>query len=122
MPSSIPIHKFLLDENVRIELFKLLKNLGLDVMYVPNGTSDKRIAEFSKTKKQILVTNDTDFEDYSKDQVFAIILLRIPQSDKESLLATFQKLINEITTFEGKLVVLMPNKWEQIPLFQEVEN
>lgn len=122
MPSSTPGHKFLLDENVRTELLELLKINGFDVKYVPKGARDKKVAEISKTEDRILVTNDTDFEEYGKDQVFAIILLRIPQSDKESLLKSFQKLINDIDVFEGKLIMLMLNRWEQVPLFQEVEN
>lgn len=55
MPSSTPALKFLLDENVKKVLY------------------------------QFLVTNDWDFEWYTKDQIYSVIILRIPQYDSKSL-------------------------------------
>lgn len=66
MSSSIPTQGFLLDENVRIELFRHLKEKGFDVKLMPKSTPDSRF-----------------------------------------------------TSFEGKLIVLEPNKWQDFLLTEE---
>lgn len=120
MSSSTPTLKFLLDENVRIELFRHLKAKGFDVKLMPKSTPDSRLVNLSKREKLIIVTNDEDFTDYSKGEVFCVIWLRIPQSDPQTLILSFVKLISEFSGFEGKLIVLEPNKWEDFPLGEEV--
>ena len=61
MSSSIPKIRFLLDENVRIELVRFLKSNNIAIKQLPKGTSDKALAAFSKQENMILVTNDEDF-------------------------------------------------------------
>lgn len=120
MSSSIPTLRFLLDENVRIELFRHLKVKAFDVKFIPKSTPDSRLANLSKREKLILVTNDEDFTDYSKDEVFCVVWLRIPQSDPQTLISSFVKLLSEFTSFEGKLIVLESNKWKDFPLTEEI--
>lgn len=83
---------------------------------MPKSTPDSGLANLSKREKLIIVTNDEDFTDYSKGEVFCIVWLRIPQSDPQTLISSFVKLLSEFTSFEGKLIVLKPNKWEDYPL------
>ncbi len=120
MSSLILTQKFLLDENVRIELLRHLKVKGYDVKFMPKSTPDSRLANLSKREKLIIVTNDEDFTDYSKDKVFCVVWLRIPQSDPQTLISSFVKLLSEFTSFEGKLIVLEPNNWEDFPLTEDV--
>lgn len=81
MSSSIPTLGFLLDENVRIELFRYLKHKEFNVKLAPKSTPDSRLANLSKREKLIIVTNDEDFTDYLRGEVFCVVWLRIPQSD-----------------------------------------
>lgn len=116
MSYSIPNLKFLLDENVRIELSRLLKNQGLDFRLAPKGAPDKQLAAISKIEKRILITNDEDFQWYTKSQIHCVIWLWIPQNDPKSLISSFNKLIKECKDFRGKLIVLHPNDWKNYPL------
>src|SRR3989338_5273333 len=88
--------KFLLDENVRKELLVFLKQQGLDAVFKPKMLSDGTLAEFSKSEQRILVTNDKHFADSSKfpsEKVFSVVWLRVPQDKPESLLASFNILL-----------------------------
>lgn len=121
MSSLTPKTKFLLDENVRIELFKFLQTRGLDAEFSPKGISDSQIASLSKKERKVLITNDADFAEYSNDKVFAVVWLRIPQNDPQSLTSSFAKLIDELKNFEGKLIILEKNKWTNFPLTIDVK-
>ena|SRR3989338_9894599 len=118
MSSSTPSpkFKFLLDENVRIDLYKFLQSNGFDIKAAPKGTSDSSLASLSKTEKRILVTNDEDFAEYSNDSLFSVIWLKIPQNDPESLISSFTKLLKEFSKFSSRLVVLEAENWKDFPL------
>ena len=107
--------KFLLDENVRHELFVFLKSKGWDVKFVPKGSTDREVARLSKRERRVLVTNDADFtipELYSAKDLFAVVWLRLPQADKEGLLETFALLLGKVKDFAGKVVILRFKSWE----------
>src|SRR4051794_23692226 len=116
MSSSIPNHKFLIDENVHRKLYKFLKDRNFDVKLAPNGTADKNLAQLSKTESRILVTNDEDFTYYADNVLYSVIWLKLPQGDDEGLTTSFEILIKEFTNFSGKLVILEKNKWTEHPL------
>lgn len=120
MPLSTPNLKFLLDENVRIELSRFLKKQKLDFKLTPKGSTDKQVASISKTEQRILVTNDEDFQWFTKDQIYSIIWLWIPQNDPKSLISSFKKLIKECKVFSGKIITLTPKDWNEAYLYEEV--
>ena len=115
MPSSTrtPISKFLIDENVRRELYKFLKQKGVDVKLTTKGCSDQTLSDISKSEKRIIVTNDEDFSKYSQDQVRAVIWLKIPQNEEATLLKSFDKLLAAKKDFAGKLIILHDERWEE---------
>lgn len=119
MSSSTQSLKFLLDENVRGELFAFLKSKGLQVEISPKGAKDNYLAEFSKKKGLIFVTNDFDFSEYTSDEIYGVVLLVIPQNDSNTLQESFFRLISECKDFQGNLILLYPNNWEVIPFFEE---
>lgn len=121
MSSSTPNLKFLLDENVRTELSKLLTQTGFDVKTVPKAFTDNQVAVISKTENRILITNDRDFTEYSEDEIFSVVFLQIPQNDPKSLQISFKKLLRKVKDFKGKLIILKIGKWEEFPLGQEIE-
>lgn len=116
MSLSTPTPKFLLDENVRIELFRFLKTKKHDVACAPKGATDKEIARQSLEQRYILVTNDEDFCWYAESEIFGVVWLRLPQHDAELLCNSFAKLLSECKQFGGKLILLKPNIWDEVPL------
>lgn len=114
-----PNHKFLVDENVRIELYEFLKDNGFDVIHSPKSAPDTLLTSISKTQKRILITNDEDFSEYSEDKVFSVVWLRIAQNDPNTLIYSFGKLLGEIKDLAGKLIILKAKSWEAFPLGEE---
>lgn len=119
MSSSIPNHKFLLDENVRLDLYKFLTSQGFDVKLAPKTGKDSVLASISKKDSLIIVTNDSDFQYFTKQQVFSVVLLNIPQHEGKILISSFVKLLSEFDNFPGRIVVLKPNSWEDFPLIKK---
>jgi len=56
MSSSL---KFLLDENIPIEVKKFLESKGFLAEYVPKGVVNSKVASLAKEKKLILLTRDS---------------------------------------------------------------
>ncbi len=114
--------KFLADENVDFRLVKTLKQQGMDIILKPKGSSDEKIAEFSKSEERILITNDEDFTKFSKESVFSVAWLRIPQRKIESLISSFSRMLKEKTKpsdFEGFLIALKEDNFETSALSTE---
>jgi predicted nuclease of predicted toxin-antitoxin system len=120
MSSPPPVHKFLLDENVHRRLYRFLSEKTIDVILVPKGATDKQVATISRKEQRILVTNDEDFTEYTKEQIFSVIWLRIPQNEPQSLLMSFEKLIREISDFSERLFILKPKTWDSFPLGEQI--
>ncbi|OGY22762.1 MAG: hypothetical protein A2172_03950 [Candidatus Woykebacteria bacterium RBG_13_40_15] len=116
MSLSTQRSKFLLDENVRVELANFLKSKNFDIKLAPKSVSDSTLALISKKEKRIFVTNDEDFVDCDRDTIFSLVWLRVPQNDAELLIKSFNKLLEEFSDFSGNFVVLEPNTWESSPL------
>ena|SRR3989344_4505149 len=116
MLSSTPTQKFLLDENVKLTLFKLLTEARFDVRLVSKSSSDTKVALVSKTENRALVTNDEDFIYYTGSRVYSVIWLKIPQQDTGALLKSFTKMLKSIKDFSGKLVILKEDDWDISPL------
>ena len=121
MSSSTPFLKeprFLLDENVRVELDEFLISVKVDFIRLPPSTPDTIIAERSRKEERIIVTNDEDFANVPKGKVFAVVWLKIPQKDVTALITSFQKLLNEHSAFKEQLVILNTNAWKAVPLLE----
>ena len=116
MSSSTPSLRFLLDENVRIELARWLRAHPFDVRRAPRSTPDPRLAAWSKSERRIVVTNDEDFCTYGQGEIYAVVWLRIPQSDVEALISSFRKLVAECAHFADQLILLRVGAWRAVPL------
>jgi len=111
--------KFLLDENVRIELAEFLKTTGTDAVRVPKGLKNGQIAALSVREGRIVVTNDEDFTAFPKSAIHGVVWLRIPQEAPDVLVRTFSKLLDSGEGFDGRLVMVWPERWEAFPLLIE---
>ena len=105
MSSSTPI-RFLLDENVRIELDAFLAGKSVDFIRAKKGSSDAALAKLSLRERRIVVTNDTDFAYLRRSQVFGVVLLRVPQGNVHALLETFASLLAQEKSYRGVCIVL----------------
>lgn len=105
--------KFLLDENVRIELYKFLREKGVDVKLASKGLNNGKLAEFCMSEQRILITNDGDFSQMSANKVYGVIWLKIPQNDPVGLVKQFSTILrSERVSFKGQLVMLWENKFK----------
>lgn len=120
MSSLTPSHRFLLDENVRSDLYKFLMLRGLDVTTAPRSAPDSLLASLSKKEKRILVTNDEDFGGYTEDKLFSVVLLKIPQNNGQILIDSFTKMLSECDNFVSKLIVLKVGAWKAVPLIRKL--
>lgn len=115
MSSSTPI-RFLLDENVRIELTTLLSEQNIDFTVAKKSSGDKTLASISVAEERIVVTNDTDFSDIRKGDVFGVVWLRLPQNDPELLVKEFSAMLAEKPRYADSLVILAREKRRVVPL------
>jgi len=106
MSSSTHKTKFLLDENVRIELLRFLKDEGYDATFVRKGATDREVAVLSQQEERVLVANDQDFSQYKHSDIYAVIWLRTPQNDVSALINSFCSLLDEYSDFAGIMIIL----------------
>jgi predicted nuclease of predicted toxin-antitoxin system len=93
--------KFKVDENLPLEVVRLLEDNGHDALTVLGqnlgGEPDSRIAQVCKEEKRALITLDTDFSDirtYPSEEFFGLIVLRLKTQDKPHVLSVVSRLIN----------------------------
>jgi predicted nuclease of predicted toxin-antitoxin system len=90
--------KFRLDENLHADTADLLRQHGHDCLTVHEqgfrGSSDGEIAQVCQNEKRVLVTLDLDFSDvrtYPPGQFEGIIVLRLPDQSRRSVLKVMQR-------------------------------
>lgn len=119
--SSSTLIRFLLDENVRIELATLLSEREINFAVAKKASGDKTLASISLAEKRIVVTNDIDFAKMCKGDVFGVVWLRIPQNDPELLLEKFGQMLDETSMrYADSLVILERNRRRVIPLVTRI--
>jgi hypothetical protein len=105
--------KFLVDENVKLRLAKLLTASGHDVLLAPKGSSDNEIGKIAQKQKRIILTHDNDFaapgrfpaKDYA-----GIILIKVFPPTFVKMSASLQNLLCAFTAarnYNGKLIFLI---------------
>ena len=105
MSSSTPT-RFLLDENVSSKLARLLADRKVAFIAAPVSTSDRKLAELSLAESLIVVTNDTDFSEMYKNEVFGVVWLRVPQDKPAILVRQFEALLDDEVSCADVLVIL----------------
>ncbi|MFN8456300.1 MAG: DUF5615 family PIN-like protein [Anaerolineae bacterium] len=99
--------KFKIDENLPIEVADLLRQAGYDAATVDEqhlvGENDLYLALVCQTEQRALITLDTDFADiraYPPGQYSGIIVIRLKQQDKSSVLKIVIRLVKAFPTEE----------------------
>ncbi|MDO8575800.1 MAG: DUF5615 family PIN-like protein [bacterium] len=106
----------MLDENVRLELTELLTARGVNFKTAKKSSVDKALAKISLAEKRVVVTNDSDFSEMRRGDVFGVVWLRLPQNNPSILLEKFEKLLDDKIECVDSLVILEPEKRRVTPL------
>ncbi len=104
--------QFKIDENLPIEIARLLINAGHDAKTVNDqqlqGTKDPVLAEVCKRELRILVTLDTDFSNiraYPPEDFSGIIVLRVRTQAKQHVIKVFSNIINLIDQVDRESLI-----------------
>ena len=111
------LYQFLLDENVPRSIYKLLRQKGFHVEYVPHGVDDKTVIEIAKEKNLILVTRDSDFADelrYPPGSHPGIIVLHIHPSIPRVMAKRLKFVLENIDGLSGKIIIVYNDRIEII--------
>lgn len=109
--------RFLLDENIRIEVKEFLESKGFSVKYASKGTSNGKLALLSKEKKLVLLTRDTDFINtalFPPRKFFGIVVFRIHPPTAKKLINALSLLLTEVKEFRGKLFIVEEEGFKSI--------
>jgi len=106
--------RFLIDENVRKEVENFLKAEKHDVLVLPRGSEDKKIAQVAQESKRIIVTHDQHFADilmYPPQKYSGIIRIKIHPPNPATIINALKDLLSKITPekLDKKLLILEEN-------------
>lgn len=109
--------RFLLDENVPVEVKEFLESKGFQAEYGPKGVNNSEVASLAKEKKRVLLTRDTDFLNtdlFPPREYSGIVVFRIHPPKPEKLVEGTASLLEEVKEFKGRSLVVGEG-WIKIP-------
>lgn len=103
--------RFLIDENIRLEVEEFLKAENYDVMRVPQGLENSKITHLAKEEKRILLTHDRHFAHiflYPPKEFSGIIRIKIHPPSVPTIINALKNLLQRVSSEEinGHLIVL----------------
>jgi len=101
--------RFLIDENVRIEVVEFLQSAGCDVTRSASGLDDEKVAALAKKERRILLTHDMHFADillFPPKDFFGIVRIKIHPPSANVIIPALKHLLSKVKDFEKKLIVL----------------
>ena len=113
---NVSTPKFLLDENIRIEVKEFLKSKGFSAEYAAKGVSNGRLASLAKEKSLVLLSRDSDFLNKSAfppKEFSGIIVFAIHPPTVEKLVRALSSLLSEVKEFKGRLFVADEDDFEE---------
>lgn len=112
--------KFLVDENLGASTVKLLREMGHEVLWVPEsklmGIKDKKLFQMLQQKGMVLITKDVGFGNiftYRPKPPAGIIVCRI-KDERPGWIDTRLKQLLEVLPakdFQGKLIILEDKRY-----------
>ena len=108
--------KFLLDENVSINLRNLLISKGYDAITVQElnkrGAKNSILQEIARKESRVLITYDKDFVGFKYESDDHIILVDIHPLIDENVLPRFEKFLNSFSfdDLKDNFVILMVDR------------
>jgi len=109
--------RFLLDENIPRKIYRLLRERGHYVEYVPSGVDDETVMDIAKSRNLILITRDSDFADevrYPPHSHLGIIILRVHPTIPRLLAEKLIEALDAIKNIDEKLIIIYNDRIEII--------
>jgi len=108
--------KFLIDENIRIEIMDFLTEKGHDVKRVPCGMENGDVMSLATNEQRILITHDIHFSNiliYPPAKYSGIIRIKIHPPTLEKITNALSNLLGKISSneFKKKLFILEEDKF-----------
>lgn len=94
--------KFLIDENIRLEVAQYLGSEGHDVKRAPSGAKNGAVIKLALDEKRILVTSDVHFSNilvYPPHKYCGIIRLKIHPPSAAKEITAIKRLLSKFTSF-----------------------
>ena len=110
-------YRFLLDENIPRSIYRVLKEYGYYVEYVPKGVDDETVINIAREKNLVLITRDSDFADemmYPPGSHPGIIVLKVHPTIPRLLSEKLLEALNRLENIIGKLIIINNYKVEII--------
>ncbi len=110
-------YRFLLDENIPRRIYRVLKEHGYHVEYVPKGVDDDTVINIARERNLLLITRDSDFADeimYPPGSHPGIIVLKVHPAIPRLLLEKLLEALERLEDIKGKLVIVYNDKIEII--------
>ena len=101
--------KFLLDENIPIQVRAFLESKGHIAEYSTKGIKNKELASLALNKRYILLTRDYEFADtipFPPRQFYGIIVLQIHPPKAEKLIKEMETLLAKVEDYKGRLFIV----------------
>ena len=111
------LYRFLLDENIPRKIYRVLRERGHYVEYVPKGVDDETVIDIAKNKNLILITRDNDFADeirYPPHSHPGIIVLRVHPTLPKLLAEKLIEALDTVKDMSRKLIIIHNDKVEII--------
>jgi predicted nuclease of predicted toxin-antitoxin system len=108
--------RFLIDENIPVNLVKTLRKLGHDAVRVQLTSDDWSIARKALKEERILVTQDKDFISSVMRSGIGVIHVQVLPANEDTIIDAFLNLLDNLLQekFEG-LVILKNDRHFHIP-------
>ncbi len=110
-------YRFLLNENIPRSIYRVLKEHGHYVEYVPKGVNDETVINIAKEKNLVLITRDSDFADeimYPPGSHPGIIVLRVHPTIPRLLSEKLLEALDRLKDIKGKLIIIYNDRVETI--------
>ncbi|MBM3253123.1 MAG: hypothetical protein FJZ16_02575 [Candidatus Omnitrophica bacterium] len=94
--------KFLIDENICLEVIEYLNAQGYDVKKVPSGIKNGEVIKLALKDKRILITSDVHFSNilmYPPHKYCGIIRLKIHPPSAKKEIAAIKRLLLKFPSF-----------------------
>ena len=101
--------KFLLDENIRIEIKEFLASKGLSAEYAAKGTKNGKLASLAREKSLVLLSRDSDFLNramFPPKEFCGIAVFLIHPPTVEKLTSALSSLLADVSEFKGKIFIV----------------
>ncbi len=115
--------KLLADENIPWPLVRLLRNIGIDIVWIPEttyrGISDKEIVDLANSSGGIILTRDSDFLGMSLRRKIEYGLIYIAEPVRKDNLVRFSRnIVKALEYLERKplMAIVTPTTIQLHPL------